>query len=173
MTTKLKFEVNDAAARAKLKALMATTSDMRPVYATVGRVIVNRIRLCFKLGVDPWASPWAALKIRRGQPLRDTGRLQRSITANPDATGVTIGTNVQHARVHQFGATIEPKKAKRLVFPGPSGRMIFAKKVTVPARPFMPLKRGYSVVTLPPSWSADMTRALRAYFKQAAEKVSA
>jgi phage gpG-like protein len=56
------------------------------------------------------------------------------------------------------------------VFPGPGGRMIFAKKVVVPARPFMPLKKGYSVVTLPPAWSADITRAMRAYFKNAATK---
>ncbi len=173
MTTKIKFEVNDAQARAKLKAMLGAAADMTAVYATVGRVIVNRIRLCFKLGIDPWANPWAKLKIRNGQPLRDTGRLNRSIVANPDKTGVTIGTNVQFAAVHQYGATIEPKKAKRLVFPGPGGRMIFAKKVTIPARPFLPLKKGYTVVTLPPAWSADVTRAMRAYFKQAAEKVSA
>lgn len=173
MATKLKFEVNDAQARAKLKALINASADMRPVYATVGRVIVNRIRLCFKLGVDPWASPWAKLKIRRGQPLRDTGRLNRSIVANPDSTGVTIGTNVQFAAVHQYGATIEPKRAKRLVFPGPGGKLIFAKKVTIPARPFMPLKKGYTAVTLPPAWSADVTRAMRAYFKQVAQKASA
>ena len=173
MAAKIKFEVNDAQARAKLKALINGAADMRPVYATVGRVIVNRIRLCFKLGIDPWASPWAKLKIRRGQPLRDTGRLNRSIVANPDSQGVTIGTNVQFAAVHQYGATIEPKKpGGRLVFPGPGGKMIFAKKVTIPARPFMPLKKGYSAVTLPPSWSADVTRAMRAYFKQVAQKAS-
>lgn len=167
---KIKFEVNDAGARAKLKAMVAASSDMRPVFATVGRSIANRIRLCFKLGIDPWANPWAKLKIRKGQPLRDTGRLQRSIVSNPDSTGVTVGTNVDHAAVHQFGMTITPKTAKRLVFPGPGGRMIFAKKVTIPARPFMPLKKGQNVVALPPSWSADVTRALRAYFKNAAQK---
>lgn len=170
---KLLFEVNDAGARAKLKAMGAALADMRPVYATVGRSITNRIRLCFKLGIDPWANPWAALKIRKGQPLRDTGRLQRSIVANPDSTGVTIGTNVKHAAVHQFGATIVPRNARRLVFPGPNGRMIFAKKVTIPARPFMPLKKNSTVVALPPAWSADVTRALRAYFKKAAESAGA
>jgi phage gpG-like protein len=174
MASKIKFEVNDAQARAKLKALVNATGNMQPVFASVGRVIVNRIRLCFKLGLDPWANPWARLKIRKGQPLRDTGRLNRSIVSNPDKDGVTIGTNVQFAAVHQYGATIHPKKqGGRLVFPGPGGRMIFAKKVTIPARPFMPLKKGYSVVTLPPSWSADVTRAMRAYFKSVAEKVSA
>lgn len=169
MATKIKFEVNDAGARKKLKALVAATGDMQPVFATVGRSIANRIRLCFKLGVDPWSSPWAALKIRKGQPLRDTGRLNRSIVANPDKTGVTIGTNVKYAPTHQFGATIMAKPGKRLVFPGPGGAMVFAKKVTVPARPFMPLKKGQNVVALPPAWSADVTRALRAYFRSVAK----
>lgn len=169
MATKLKFEVNDAGARAKLKALVAATGNMQPVFATVGRSIANRIRLCFKLGIDPWANPWAALKIRKGQPLRNTGRLQRSIVANPDKTGVTIGTNVRHAAVHQYGQTIVAKPGKRLVFPGPGGALVFAKKVTIPARPFMPIKKGQNVVTLPPAWSADVTRALRAYFTAAAK----
>jgi phage virion morphogenesis protein len=172
MATKIKFQVNDAGARAKLKALIAASGDLKPVFATVGRVIVNRIRLCFKLGIDPWGTPWAALKFRKGQPLRDTGRLQRSIVANPDKDGVTIGTNVKYARTHQFGATITPKSAKRLVFPGAGGQLIFAKKVTVPSRPFMPLKKDQQAVALPPDWSTDMTRALRAYFKKAAEKAS-
>jgi phage virion morphogenesis protein len=168
---KILVKINDSTARAKIKALQDAAGDLRPLYATVGRVIVNKIRLCFKLGIDPWGSPWAALKIRKGQPLRDTGRLNRSIVANPDAKGVTIGTNVQGARVHQFGATIEPKKKNgRLVFPGPGGRLIFAKKVTIPARPFMPLKKGFTTAQLPASWSADITNALRAYFKAAAEK---
>lgn len=173
MATKLKFEVNDAGARAKLKALIAATGDLQPVFATVGRSIANRIRLCFKLGVDPWANPWAALKIRKGQPLRDTGRLNRSIVSNPDKTGVTIGTNVRHAAVHQYGQTIVAKPGKRLVFPGPNGQLVFAKKVEIPARPFMPLKKGQNVVTLPPAWSADVTRALRAYFRNVATKGSA
>jgi len=169
-TAKIKIAVNDAGARAKLRSLLAATADMKPIYTTIGRVLVNRIRLCFKLGIDPWGSPWAALKIRKGQPLRDTGRLNRSIVANPDKDGVTVGTNVKHARVHQFGATIVPVKAKHLVFPGPNGRMIFAKEVVVPARPFMPLKRDSRVVSLPPSWSVDVTRSLRAYFRNAAQK---
>lgn len=215
MTAKLKFEINDAGARAKLKALISATGDMQPVYATVGRSIANRIRLCFKLGIDPWSNPWQKIKWRSprvqmqkvkdaagnvvdykrkigkdgkpiltkygrkqveankagtpGQPLRDTGRLNRSIVANPDKTGVTIGTNVKYARTHQFGATIRPRAKKVLAFPGPNGQMIFAKKVAIPARPFLPLKKGQNVVALPPAWSADVTRALRAYFRNVAK----
>jgi phage gpG-like protein len=160
----LTFKINDKGAAAKLNALAKLTGNLEPVFAVIGSRIASRIRLCFKLGIDPWANPWAALKMRKGQPLRDTGRLQRSITSKPDAKGVTVGTNVKYAKTHQFGATIVPVKAKRLVFPGPNGRLIFAKKVTIPARPFMPIQKGQEVVALPPAWSADVVRAIKAYF---------
>lgn len=170
---KITFKVDDRLAVKKLALLDKVASDPQPIYATIGRVLVNRIRLCFKLGIDPWNNPWAALKIRKGQPLRDTGRLQRSITSRPDKEGVTVGTNVFYAPVHQFGATITPKKAKRLVFPGPGGKLIFAKKVVVPARPFLPLRRSGAVVALPPAWSVLVVNAIRSYLRGAVEKAEA
>lgn len=156
-------QVVDALIQDKLREFEQRAGALQPVYQTIGRVLVNRIRLGFKLGASPFGSPWRALKIRRGQPLRDTGRLQRSITANADAQGVTIGTNVRYASVHQFGAVIRPRRARRLVFPGPNGRLIFAKQVTVPARPFMPLL-DRNTARLPPEWSTAVARAMRAYF---------
>jgi phage gpG-like protein len=171
LADRIQVKVDSRRAIEKIKAMQDAAADMQPVFATVGRVIKARIQLCFKLGIDPWGSPWAALKIRKGQPLRDTGLLQRSITYKTDQTGVTIGTNqTPRAAVHQFGAVIKPKNAKQLVFPGPGGRLIFAKKVTIPARPFMPLTKGSNVVALPPQWSAAVTNALKQYFRGAAKK---
>lgn len=172
MSTKLRIRADASGAVAKIKALQDAGSGLRPVFNTVGRAIQARIQLCFKLGIDPWGSPWAALKIRKGgQPLRDKGILQRSVNYKSDQTGVTIGTNqMPRAAVHQFGAVIKPKNAKRLAFPGPGGKMIFAKKVTIPARPFLPLRKGASVVALPPQWSVAVTSALHRYFVAAANK---
>lgn len=167
---KLTYRVNGKGAAAKLNALQAATQDMAPVYRVIGSRIANRIRLCFKLGIDPWGNPWAALKWRKGQPLRDTGLLNRSISSKPDSTGVTIGTNKLQAPVHQFGATIVPKNpGKHLIFPGPFGKGItFAKKVKIPARPFLPLRKGSNVVALPPAWSVEVVRSLKTYFTKAA-----
>lgn len=170
---KILIRISDEGVKAKLRALDKATQDMQPVYATIGRVLVNRIRLCFKLGIDPWGNPWQALKFRKGQPLRDTGRLNRSIVSKVDASGVTVGTNLIYAPVHQFGATIVPKNKPRLVFPGPNGSLIFAKKVTIPARPFMPLRRGAQTVALPPDWSVLVVRALRSYLTKAVDKAEA
>jgi phage gpG-like protein len=157
-------QVTDAGASRKLQELIDRGADLTPVYATIGRVLVNRIRLGFKMGTSPYGNAWAKLKIRRGEPLRDTGRLQRSITARADASGVVIGTNLKQAPVHQFGATINAKPGRRLVFPGPGGALIFAKRVTIPARPFMPLV-SRNKVELPPDWELSASRALRDYFK--------
>ena len=50
---------------------------------------------------------------------------------------VVLGTNVEYAAIHNYGGTIVPKNGKVLAFPGLGGVTIFAKKVVIPARPFM------------------------------------
>jgi phage gpG-like protein len=186
----LLFRIDDSKAKQKLAAAEAALGSQE-LYGVIGAKIANRVRLCFKLGIDPWGKAWKPIKFRAprkdskgrksqtgrrqaganaagtpGQPLRDTGRLQRSISSQPDATGVTVGTNLIYARVHQFGAEIVPKQKKLLAFPGPFGAIVFAKKVVVPARPFLPLRKGSSVVVLPPEWSAEVVRAARAFVLQ-------
>lgn len=182
MASGVRFSINDKAAKAKVAALTKATQYPEEVYRTIGNTVVNRVRMCFRMGIDPWGSPWAPLKIRQGQPLRDTGRLQRSITARPDSTGVTIGTNVSYAPVHQFGAIIRARgvgplqpgatsvgPSRRLVFKGPNG-LIFAKQVTVPARPFLPIRQRAAAVALPPAWSVAVVNSLKGYFRNAINK---
>lgn len=158
------IDIDDSALKAKIERILATAQS-REMFATIGRSVVTRVRLCFKLGVDPWGKPWAPLKMRQGQPLRDTGRLANSVTMRADNAGVTIGTNVQYARTHQFGATITPKKGKYLVFPGPGG-LIFAKRSVVPRRSFLPIRDPGGVVDLPPAWSVGLVAALRRFFQR-------
>jgi len=42
---------------------------------------------------------------------------------------------VVYAAIHEFGGTIRPKRAKRLVFEVEPGQLVFAESVTIPARP--------------------------------------
>ncbi len=158
MASNLRIKVNAAGAVAKIKALQDAAGDMQPVFATVGRAIKTRIDLCFRLGIDPWGSPWAALKVRKGgQPLKDKNRTGLSrIIVNPDSTGVTIGTAAigKIAGTHQFGATILAKNGR---------------KFSVPARPYLPLRKS-GAVEIPPAWSPSVTRALRTYFTNEAKK---
>jgi phage gpG-like protein len=114
---------------------------------------------CFHAGQSPYGQTWAPLKLRssvggRSQvPLSDTAIMRAAITPR-DITESGFRVVVSHpgACVHQYGAVIKPKTAKALRFRGvsyvqsKSGRprrkytgWIFAKQVTIPARPYAPL----------------------------------
>lgn len=211
---KLNFKVDDAQIAAKLAALEDAAADTGPLYEAIGAKLLNRIRLCFKLGIDPWGSPWAQIKFRApavqkvigkyggsldrrdkagnlvytakgkgqvaankdgkpGQPLRDTGLLQRSVSSRVTPDGVIVGTNLRQAKIHQFGGVIRPKKAKVLVFPGPDGELIFAKKVTIPARPYMPIRKFGQDADLPPQWALLVTQSIKAHLQKAVQAVEA
>ena len=47
-----------------------------------------------------------------------------------------VGTNVIYAAIQEFGGTITPKNGPFLVFMI-DGELVFARQVTIPARPYM------------------------------------
>ena len=51
------------------------------------------------------------------KPLMDTGQLRASITYVVDKDELKVGSPLNYAPVHQFGATITPKVAKRITLP--------------------------------------------------------
>ena len=117
----------------------------RPLFTRLGRVTHSDSRMNFRNQRSPDGTPWAPLKMRNGQILSDSGRLKNSLSYQVGDDEVQVGTNVKYARTHQFGATIyptsTPKRKKALAFPGPGGKTIFAKKVVIPARPFLGLEQ--------------------------------
>lgn len=190
MADTIEVKVIDTGLQAKIDKVLAA-AQAQPMFQVIGSSIANRVRLCFKLGIDPWGNPWTAIKYRAprmrkrggftkagaaqfaanragtpGQPLRDTGRLQRSITTKAGSDSVTVGTNVMYAPTHQFGATIVAKNKPFLVFPGPDGGLIFAKRVRIPQRAFLPIRKPGAPVVLPVAWSALVANALRRYFRK-------
>ncbi len=76
----------------------------RKALAAAGAIVRESVRTNFAAGGRP--RKWKKLKRRKGQPLRDTGRLQNSITSRvpPGDRVVLIGTNVKYAAVQNFGA---------------------------------------------------------------------
>lgn len=148
-------DINTSEVSQLLSELKAKTSNTAPAMAAIGRYLVSRIQMGFRTSRDPWGGAWKPLKFRSGQPLRDTGRLRNSISYRASSAEVEVGTNVRYAAVHQFGAVIKPVNKKMLVF-NAGGRTIFAKKVTVPARPFMPIGQPF-----PASWEEGVKDALR------------
>lgn len=180
MARVLRFVVIDKGVRQAFDK--AAKQDPQKLHAVIGRTVLSKIQLGFKLGTSPWGEKWLPLVARRGQPLVDTGALRRSIFYRPDDKGVTIGTKrlatwkgktSDVAKVHQFGATILPRpdnKSGLLRFPvggsaagaKPTG-YAFKAKTVVPARPFFPIKPGGGRVELPPIWAKAVVDALRRY----------
>lgn len=168
MSTKLVVEVQSGAVQALLARLQKSVEDLTPAMALVGQTLVQRVRMSFVRGRSPWGQQWAPLKMRDGQPLVDTGRLRDSVVYAAQAKSVTVGTNVQYARTHQFGARIAPKTAKALRFRNQkAGAWVFARAVTVPPRPFFPITKGGGA-ELPPAWAEAVKGALRAHLKKQA-----
>lgn len=139
------------------------------------RVLRTRIQLGFRMSRDPWGAPWAPLNpvlTRTGQPLLNTRRFYSSIQVRRTGNGITVGTNMRtptggHSlgAIHNFGATIEPKNGKFLAWsPAGAKGMVFAQSVTIPARPFMPI-RPNGQVDLPESWAKSALQAMARAFE--------
>jgi phage gpG-like protein len=141
---------------------------------SIGVGLVDLVQLSFRDSVDPYGTPWAPLKHRKGQILVDTGLLRRSITFKSRAGSVEVGTNLPYAKYHQRGASLvfaartqpvnklgrfksrkdagKGRKVTQIRFlPGGSG--------TLPPRPFIPF-RG-----LPPSWKEFVLSELKKLYK--------
>lgn len=131
--------IDDAEALAALDALRAATDDLTPLWADIGDGLVANVAFRFRDGQGPGGVPWKAswrARTSGGQTLIDSGALRTSIHREADAAGVSVGTNVRYAAVHQFGAVILPRKAKALRFKA-GGRWRSVKRAVIPARPFL------------------------------------
>lgn len=106
----------------------------------------------FQRGVSPDGQAWAPLRVRSGQPLRDSGRLATSLTVTYAGLTFTVGTNVGYAGVHQYGATVTVKNKRSLY--SQKQRRFFGKTVTIPARPFLP-----TGTALPSAWQDRLNEA--------------
>ncbi|MAO55660.1 MAG: phage virion morphogenesis protein [Rhodospirillaceae bacterium] len=130
------FNVNGLVKLAgRTKRFLDAAADKTLLLETIGSALVANVRLRFDKGQAPDGTPWLPVK-RGGSPLNNRGLLRDSNTYAVGSDSVRVGTNHIEGPVHQFGATIRPKKAKALAFTV-RGTVVFAKKVTIPARPFL------------------------------------
>lgn len=139
--------VHDAAVRAALKKLAESGKNMKPVLQQIGNNLCESTSRRFFTGTDPDGKDWTPLHPKSGltrKPLLNTGSLRRSISSKVYGNTLVVGTNHLAGKIpggvaiHQFGGIIRPKRGKFLKF-GSKDKPIFAKKVTIPARPFLGL----------------------------------
>lgn len=141
----VRVKANLGKAREVLDKYIAATENPRPLLETAGSILENSIRDRFRTGSGPGGVAWKPSRRaieQGGRTLIDTGGLLSSITHIANAERVEVGViakteSAKHAATHQFGATIRPVRAPKLVFRGPDGHLIFADSVTIPARPFI------------------------------------
>jgi len=123
------------AAMARLNAL--GTIDFHSLLDALGQRGMEQTRE--RLEVEktaPSGGAWPKTTDGRGA-LFVTGKLARSINHTVSGDAAIWGTGVQpYARIHQFGGVIRPVKARCLHFTI-GGKDVFAKKVTIPARPYV------------------------------------
>lgn len=134
--------VDDTAFRRGLGLIATRLDDLFPVLDTLGAALAAETQDTFEREAGPDDTPWPQslrAKLSGGQTLIDSGRLVQSISHQvaPDRTSVAVGTNVEYGAVHQFGHVIKPVTAQALRFVTAAGDTVFAKSVTIPARPFL------------------------------------
>jgi phage gpG-like protein len=154
----MRIEIDGAQALAgALYALREAAIDPVGAWDAVGRRWVSLTQERFATGTSPSGAPWKPsrrVELFGGKTLVLSRGLEGSLTHEADADGVTIGTNKKYAAVHQFGATIVPKKpGGRLVFGALESEddaegnvetpLAFARKVTIPPRPFIGTNNAY------------------------------
>lgn len=87
---------------------------------------------------SPDGAAWAPNKAGTSILVK-SGHLLASIHYEVGGNEVRVGSGLVYAAIHQFGGTITPKNSSHLVFPGLDGGLVFAKSVTLPARPYLGL----------------------------------
>ncbi len=138
-TLTLKYEDAELQRMASRLERALRRADYKPLLRDIGGSLRESTTLRFQQSKAPDGSTWPKSQrvlLFGGQTLILTGRLRDSIAdAAPllDATSVEVGTNVEYADPHQFGATIRPRTGRALNIPGIGPRA----SVTIPARPFL------------------------------------
>lgn len=163
----IRVDIEDASARDVLAQLRAAATDLTPAMEDIGAQLRQHVDERFEGGfgpaggIGPFQVPWKKSQRaieQSGQTLVRSGRLRQSITYRADADGVEVGTNVEYAAPHQFGAEIQQGEyTRKVAFRAQElgGLWTFLKKdsrhkgrfdidvtygarvVSIPARPFL------------------------------------
>lgn len=132
---KLTVEISGVSPEALISRLADANTE--PLMTNIGSVLESSTRERIEeTKTAPDGSAWPPNQA--GTPiLRASGRhLLDSIAFIASVTEVEVGSSWEFAHVHQDGAVIKPKDAERLSFMF-GGRRVFARQVTIPARPIV------------------------------------
>ncbi|MEQ8511226.1 MAG: phage virion morphogenesis protein [Algiphilus sp.] len=155
------IEIDVAGAMPGLEALLDRLGGPLPLLQAAAEDARAHVDMNFSAGQNPYGQPWEPLSPvtianrRRGSsvPLRDTGRLANSIEVVASLDSILVGTNVEYAGTHQWGAQQGQYGRTRRNGPIPWG--------DVPARKFLPDEG------LPPELEAEVNDTVRSFLDEA------
>ena len=105
-----------------------------------GKIIGDAIEAGVKRGAEK-VQERARANVGRKFTKHPTGKLRESIRVEMEGAGrnakAKVGSDLIYSRIHEYGGIIRPKNAKMLAWRGEDGKMIFAKQVNMPARPYL------------------------------------
>lgn len=142
MPASLRFELIglDAAGR-RLGRLADAGRDLTPVFADIGEYLVRTTKDRFRSQTDPSGRPWKPLsddyrkrkKRNKDKVLTLDGYLSGTINYNAARAHVDVGSPMEYAGTHQFGAAKGAFGSTATGQPIPFGE--------IPERPFLGLSR--------------------------------
>lgn len=126
--------------REEMRQALGRFTDLDPSFLLdpIGALVTSQVQRRIdteKTGPDGEA--WKA-NSEGTETLVRSGALLDSIDYEVSGDVAEVGSSLVYAAIHQFGGTIVPKNAEALVF-RIGGRTIRAKKVEIPARPYLGL----------------------------------
>lgn len=110
----MKVNVDKTEVSRLFRELAARIGTDRPLQIA-SDVIAQSVQYNFAAGGRP--QKWPPLKYRRGQPLRDTGRLMNSINAQVSGGRGLVSTAVRYAATHNYGAKKGQYGVKQVMVP--------------------------------------------------------
>ena len=133
--------VVDSAGLDQLNTLVSRlgAAETEELLTEIGGILAESTReRIYETKTSPDGAPWVPNREGTSILLRTGDHLYGSIAFIATNSEVEVGSNWEYAHVHQFGMTIRPVRAKRLVF-RVGGEVWRARSVTIPARPFVGL----------------------------------
>ncbi len=113
--------INDAAIKTRLNELLASVTDLTPVFASIGEMLLISHDERFSKQVSPDGSAWAPLSEeykKRKKKNADTiltlnSILRGSLTYHASSSNLLFGTPMEYGAIHQFGGstTMRPQNA--------------------------------------------------------------
>lgn len=137
----LRITVDGADFARRFQVLAGSLAGFRPFLQAAGDLLLASVERRFATESGPGGRKWPqslAARCEHRQTLTKSGRLRRSFRTRIGADGLSLGTDVPYAPIHQVGGVIRAKTPAGLRFRiCPGGPLLRKRSVRIPARPFL------------------------------------